>query len=150
MKKIDIYTDGACSGNPGAGGYACILVYGKKEKEISGGAADTTNNRMELSAVIAGLLVASGIESVLRNEFADYTPGDAFEAAIENTLPDWAAAYVSLYESIDDLADAMTLNLNYNKEIIDYCACHTGYNVLFEMKNGSTYKLKDVCDMMGE
>ena len=55
MKKIDIYTDGACSGNPGAGGYACILVYGKKEKEISGGAADTTNNRMELSAVIAGL-----------------------------------------------------------------------------------------------
>jgi len=55
LKKIDIYTDGACSGNPGAGGYACILVYGKKEKEISGGAADTTNNRMELSAVIAGL-----------------------------------------------------------------------------------------------
>ena len=55
MKKVDIYTDGACSGNPGAGGYACILVYGKKEKEISGGAADTTNNRMELSAVIAGL-----------------------------------------------------------------------------------------------
>ena len=100
--------------------------------------------------VTTGLLVASGIESVLRNEFADYTPGDAFEAAIENTLPDWAAAYVSLYESIDDLADAMTLNLNYNKEIIDYCACHTGYNVLFEMKNGSTYKLKDVCDMMGE
>ena len=37
-----------------------------------------------------------------------------------------------------------------NEEIIDYCACHTGYNVLFEMKNGSTYKLKDVCDMMGE
>ena len=86
----------------------------------------------------------------MRNEFADYTPGDAFEAAIENTLPDWAAAYVSLYESIDDLADAMTLNLNYNKEIIDYCECHTGYNVLFEMKNGSTYKLKDVSDMMGE
>ena len=55
LKKVDIYTDGACSGNPGAGGYACILVYGKKEKEISGGAADTTNNRMELSAVIAGL-----------------------------------------------------------------------------------------------
>ena len=51
MKKIDIYTDGACSGNPGAGGYACILVYGKKEKEISCGAADTTINRMELSAL---------------------------------------------------------------------------------------------------
>lgn len=100
--------------------------------------------------ITTGLLVASGIESVLRNEFANYTPGDAFEAAIENTLPDWAAAYVSLYESMDDLADAMTLNLNYNREIIDYCACHTGYSVLFEMKNGRTYNLKDVCDMIGE
>ena len=52
LKKVDIYTDGACSGNPGAGGYACILVYGKKEKEISGGAADTTNNRYILRIFI--------------------------------------------------------------------------------------------------
>ena len=55
MKKVDIYTDGACSGNPGRGGYGAILVYGKYEKEISGGEELTTNNRMELTAAIAGL-----------------------------------------------------------------------------------------------
>lgn len=55
MKHVDIFTDGACSGNPGAGGYGSILRYGKYEKEISGGSADTTNNRMELTAVIEAL-----------------------------------------------------------------------------------------------
>ena len=55
MKKIKMYTDGACRGNPGPGGYACILVYGENEKVVSGGEKETTNNRMELSAVIEGL-----------------------------------------------------------------------------------------------
>ncbi len=55
MKEVLMYTDGACSGNPGPGGFGTILKYGKHEKEISGGEASTTNNRMELSAVIAGL-----------------------------------------------------------------------------------------------
>ena len=52
---VTIYTDGACSGNPGPGGYAAILGYGKSYKEISGGYRLTTNNRMELMAAIAGL-----------------------------------------------------------------------------------------------
>ena len=52
---VELYTDGACSGNPGPGGWCSILRYGKYEKRISGGAADTTNNRMELTAVIEGL-----------------------------------------------------------------------------------------------
>lgn len=55
MKKIEIYTDGACSGNPGKGGWGAVLVYGNKEKEICGGATETTNNRMELTAVIEAL-----------------------------------------------------------------------------------------------
>lgn len=55
MKKVYIYTDGACSGNPGPGGWGAILVYGTREKEISGGDAHTTNNRMELTAVIEAL-----------------------------------------------------------------------------------------------
>lgn len=55
MKKIILYTDGACSGNPGAGGWAAILRYGEVEKVISGGESETTNNRMELLAVISGL-----------------------------------------------------------------------------------------------
>ena len=55
MKQVQIYTDGACSGNPGPGGWGAILRYGGREKEISGGEAMTTNNRMELTAVIAAL-----------------------------------------------------------------------------------------------
>ncbi len=54
-KQVEIFTDGACSGNPGPGGYGVILRYKQHEREISGGAPATTNNRMELSAVIAGL-----------------------------------------------------------------------------------------------
>ncbi len=55
MKTVEIYTDGACSGNPGPGGWGAILRYKETEKELSGGAADTTNNRMELTAVIEAL-----------------------------------------------------------------------------------------------
>ena len=55
MKQVTIYTDGACSGNPGPGGWAAVLLYGCHKKELSGGEPDTTNNRMELSAVIFGL-----------------------------------------------------------------------------------------------
>ena len=55
MKHIEMFTDGACSGNPGAGGWGTILRYGDYEKEFSGGAPDTTNNRMEMTAVIEGL-----------------------------------------------------------------------------------------------
>lgn len=52
---VDIFTDGACSGNPGPGGWGTILRYGDAEKEMSGGQDETTNNRMELTAVIEGL-----------------------------------------------------------------------------------------------
>ncbi|MBE6850179.1 MAG: ribonuclease HI [Ruminococcus sp.] len=55
MKQVQIFTDGACSGNPGPGGWGAVLRYGTAEKELSGGEASTTNNRMELSAVIAAL-----------------------------------------------------------------------------------------------
>lgn len=55
MKKVTLYTDGACSGNPGVGGWACVLIYKKHEKQVSGGEKETTNNRMELAAVINGL-----------------------------------------------------------------------------------------------
>ena len=55
MKKVEIYTDGACSGNPGVGGWGAVLVYGGHEKELSGGERETTNNRMELTAVIKAL-----------------------------------------------------------------------------------------------
>ena len=56
MKHVDIYTDGACSGNPGKGGWAAILIYHGHEKEIAGNYPETTNNRMELFAIINALL----------------------------------------------------------------------------------------------
>ena len=55
MKTVDIYSDGACSGNPGPGGWGAILRYGKYEREMSGGEKQTTNNRMELLAIISAL-----------------------------------------------------------------------------------------------
>ena len=55
MKTVTLYTDGACSGNPGPGGWGAILCYNGIEKELSGGERETTNNRMELTAVIRGL-----------------------------------------------------------------------------------------------
>lgn len=56
-KKVVIYTDGACTGNPGPGGYGTVLLYGEKRRELSAGYRRTTNNRMEIMAVIAGLEV---------------------------------------------------------------------------------------------
>lgn len=55
MKQITIYTDGACSGNPGPGGWGAVLFYGERVKELSGGEPHTTNQRMELTAIIAAL-----------------------------------------------------------------------------------------------
>ncbi len=55
MKKVIIYTDGACSGNPGPGGWGAVLIFGEIEKKISGGEKNTTNNRMEIAGVIEGL-----------------------------------------------------------------------------------------------
>ncbi|MBR0466363.1 MAG: ribonuclease HI [Clostridia bacterium] len=54
-KYVEVFTDGACSGNPGPGGWGVLLRYGNREKELSGGETDTTNNRMELTAAIMGL-----------------------------------------------------------------------------------------------
>ena len=55
MKQVDIFTDGACKGNPGPGGWGVLLRMGQHEKELSGGEAETTNNRMEMTAVIRAL-----------------------------------------------------------------------------------------------
>lgn len=57
MKKVTIYTDGACSGNPGPGGWGAVLMYGDAKKEISGAKKDTTNNEMEITAVLEALKI---------------------------------------------------------------------------------------------
>lgn len=57
MKQVTIYTDGACSGNPGPGGWGCVLMYGQHKKEMSGGEPQTTNNRMEIQAALSALSI---------------------------------------------------------------------------------------------
>ena len=57
MKEVILYTDGACRGNPGPGGWAAILQFGEHERVMSGGAVDTTNNRMEIMGLVQGLSV---------------------------------------------------------------------------------------------
>ena len=83
---IEIFTDGACSGNPGPGGWGAILRTGKHEKELSGGEAATTNNRMELMAVIQALKALKGHSSVTIHTDSRYVMDGA-----EKWLNNWKA-----------------------------------------------------------
>jgi ribonuclease HI len=71
-KSVDIWTDGACSGNPGPGGWGAVLRYGETEKELSGGEAATTNNRMELMAAIQALEALKGRVTVTLHTDSKY------------------------------------------------------------------------------
>ena len=85
--SITIYTDGACSGNPGPGGWGAILCWNGHEKEISGGETETTNNRMEMMAVIQGL-------GALKKEGADvtiYTDSKYVQEGVQKWLAGWKA-----------------------------------------------------------
>jgi len=87
MKKhVQIYTDGACSGNPGPGGWAAILVHGEVEKELMGGEEDTTNNRMEMMAAISGL---EALKSPCQVEL--YTDSTYVQKGMMEWLPGWKA-----------------------------------------------------------
>jgi len=86
LAKIEIYTDGACRGNPGPGGWAALLLAGEHEREISGAEAATTNNRMELTAVIRAL------EALKRPiEGAIYTDSQYVRQGVLEWLPNWKA-----------------------------------------------------------
>ncbi len=84
-KKIEIYTDGACSGNPGPGGFAAILLFGEKKKIISGYEKHTTNNRMELKAVIEGL------KAIKKRDYpvVVYTDSTYVQKGITQWLENW-------------------------------------------------------------
>ena len=88
MKTVSVYTDGACSGNPGPGGWGAILIYKGVEKEISGGEADTTNNRMELTAVIRALALLKEPCAVTVTTDSQYIS----RAINEGWLKKWKAA----------------------------------------------------------
>jgi ribonuclease HI len=86
MTKVEIYTDGACRGNPGPGGWAALLVAGRERKEVSGAESATTNNRMELRAAIGGLA------ALKRRCAVDlYTDSKYVLQGITEWLPNWKA-----------------------------------------------------------
>ncbi len=84
MKKVTIYTDGACRGNPGPGGWGVLLQYGDHEKKLSGAERDTTNNRMELMAAIKAL---ASLKEPCRVEL--YTDSQYVQKGISEWLPVW-------------------------------------------------------------
>jgi ribonuclease HI len=86
MTQVELYTDGACRGNPGPGGWAALLIAGAERKELSGAEAETTNNRMELMAAISGL-------SALKRRCAVklYTDSKYVLQGLTEWLPQWKA-----------------------------------------------------------
>ncbi|MGO9931105.1 MAG: ribonuclease HI [Steroidobacteraceae bacterium] len=86
MTEVEIFTDGACRGNPGPGGWAALLIAGKKRKEVTGAEADTTNNRMELAAAIGGLNALKR-----RCTVKLYTDSKYVLQGITEWLPGWKA-----------------------------------------------------------
>lgn len=121
MKKVCIYTDGACSGNPGPGGWAAILRYNGHEKELSGGERETTNNRMELMAVISALTALK--ESC---EVELWTDSQYIEKAInEGWLAGWKRRgwkrkggelkNIELWQELDGLLARHKVNFNWLK-----------------------------------
>jgi ribonuclease HI len=84
MKKIDIYTDGACRGNPGPGGWGALLIYKDADKAIYGGETDTTNNRMEMTAIIEALKIVK-----MDCNITLYTDSKYVMDGITKWLPNW-------------------------------------------------------------
>jgi len=84
MPSVTIYTDGACEPNPGPGGWAALLVFGKHEKEMCGAEGQTTNNRMELTAAVQAL---GALSQPCRVEI--YTDSEYLRRGISEWLPDW-------------------------------------------------------------
>ncbi len=112
MVRIEIFTDGACSGNPGAGGWGAILRYKDTEKELSGGEAETTNNRMELTAVIEALQALK-----TRCVITLYTDSRYVMDGVKQWLPNWkrnnwktahkksAVKNIDLWQKLDELVN---------------------------------------------
>lgn len=127
MKKVELFTDGACSGNPGPGGWGAILRYNGYEKELSGGEKATTNNRMELTAVIEGL-------SALREPCEVHLITDS-RYVTDGLVKGWAAAWKKNGWRKSDKKPALNSDLwekllelyNMHKVSIEWVRGHNGH-----------------------
>ena len=115
MKHIDIFTDGACSGNPGVGGWGAILRYGKTEKELSGGMDLTTNNQMEMQAVIEALKVLKEPCDITLTTDSQYVVRGMTEWLKDWVARDWktaskkAVANQELWQELKNLSEKHTI-----------------------------------------
>lgn len=114
MKYVEVYTDGACSGNPGPGGWAAILKYGEHVKQIQGGNPRTTNNRMELTAVRQGLAALK--ESCNVRVFTDSKY--IVDAINKNWLEKWARTDFKKKKNEDIWVDLIALMEIHNVEFV--------------------------------
>lgn len=136
LKQVNIYTDGACSGNPGPGGYGTLLVYGQKRKELSGGFRLTTNNRMELTAVIVGL-------RALRFRCAVTVYTDSRYVA-EGINKGWAAKWKR--NGWRRNQTEMATNIDLWEELLNLCAEH---EMVFEWVRGHAgHSENESCDKL--
>lgn len=133
MKEVILYTDGACSGNPGVGGYGAILIYKGKERVISGAEGMTTNNRMELMAVIKGL------EALKEPCKVDIYSDSAY--VVNAFLQDWITNWQN---NGFKTSKGKVLNIELWQKLIELCACH---NVLWhKVKGHADNEYNNRCD----
>lgn len=136
MKEITLYTDGACSGNPGKGGWGAVLIYKNLQKEFSGYNEQTTNNRMELTAVVEGLKKLKEPCNVTVYTDSAYV-SNAF-------LNKWIDKWQSNGWKGSDKKPV--LNQDLWKELLKLCETH---NVLFvKVKGHSDNELNNLCDKL--
>ena len=121
-KQVELFTDGACSGNPGPGGWGAILRFGTYEKELSGGEKHTTNNRMELTAVIEGLLALKEPCNVILTTDSKYVADGIGRGWAANWKKNgWRKAdkkpalNPDLWDELLRLCDIHTLSINWIK-----------------------------------
>lgn len=134
ISDVVIYTDGACSGNPGPGGWAAILMAGGAKKELSGGEADTTNNRMELMGVISGLKALTRPCNVEVHSDSAYV----VNAFSQNWIGKWAS------NGWKNSAKADVANTDLWKELLELTKIH---NVTFvKVKGHADNEFNNRCD----
>ena len=136
MKHVDIYTDGACRGNPGKGGWGAILVYNGREKELSGGEPETTNNRMELTAAITAL-------SMLK-EACEVTLYSDSKYLIDGVTKGWARSWKSKGWKKADRSPA--LNPDLWEEVLRLIDIHEVTFVWVKGHDGHSYNER--CDKL--
>ena len=122
QRYVEVFTDGACSGNPGPGGWGVVLRYGEHEKELSGGEVNTTNNRMELTAAIEGLAALKESCRVMLVTDSKYVAYGIEKGWAESWRKNgWRKAdkkpalNVDLWEQLLDLLDKHTVNIKWVK-----------------------------------